>query len=136
MDNHDPDEAQGQGDIESSLGRDEVTLELQSTLAAQSQSQMDGVSHDWQDADPRLYAQPRPSSSGGSSGSETVERLEKRAEMESSRGQSEVGVKQHISTSVKSLYRLAKVAGIDREEFERLVRTELDVLSLMDEDDS
>lgn len=138
MDNHDPDEAQEHGAVETSLGRDDVTRELQSNL------ELHGTSNAW--AEPSLpshtneaslpdgLVQPRPTSSAGSSGSDTVERLERKARIEASREQSEVGIKQHISTSVKSLYRLAKVAGIERSEFERLVRTELDVLGLMDED--
>jgi hypothetical protein len=81
-------------------------------------------------------AQPRPVSSTGSSGSDTVDKLERRAAARESREHSEVGVKQHIGTSVKSLYRLARVAGIDREEFERVVRMELECLSLMDEDEA
>ena len=145
MDNHDPDEAQEHGKIETSLGRDEITRELQSTLS--SNSELHGTSNAWSDPSPYTnpiiddgitagrLAQPRPTSSASSSSSATVERLERKARAEVSRGQSELGVKQHISTSVKSLYRLAKVAGIERREFERLVRTELEVLSLMDEDD-
>ena len=49
--------------------------------------------------------------------------------------QTEVAVKQHMSMSIKSLYRLAKAAGISRDEFESIVHTELSVLSMMDEDD-
>ena len=49
--------------------------------------------------------------------------------------QIEVAVKQHMSMSIKSLYRLAKAAGISRDEFESIVHTELSVLSMMDEDD-
>jgi hypothetical protein len=77
--------------------------------------------------------QPRPGSSG-SSGSDTVAKLEKRA-AQRERDVSEVGIKQHIGTSVKSLYRLARGVGIGRGEFERIVRTELECLGLMDEDD-
>lgn len=47
--------------------------------------------------------------------------------------QAETGVKQHISTSIKSLLRLAKVVGMGREEFERVVRTELEVLGMVEE---
>ncbi|KAF8455667.1 hypothetical protein BGX38DRAFT_1249082 [Terfezia claveryi] len=47
--------------------------------------------------------------------------------------QAETGVKQHISTSIKSLFRLAKVVGMGREEFERVVRTELGVLGMVEE---
>lgn len=141
MDNHDPDEAQEHGEVETSLGRDEITRELHSNLS--SNSELNDTSNVWLDhpdqpndlsVSPGL-AQPRPTSSAGSSGSDTVERLERKARIESSREQSEVGIKQHISTSIKSLYRLAKAAGIERTEFERLVRTELEVLSIMDEDD-
>jgi hypothetical protein len=156
MDNHDPDEAQQNGEVESSLGRDEVTHELHHHLSATHsksftsdpdlhssslawsdgqepvfvESQMDGV----EEVDSPL-AQPRPASSTGSSGSDTVAKLERRAAASAMREQNELGIKQHIGTSIKSLYRLAKVAGIDRQEFERIVRTELECLALMDEDD-
>lgn len=72
---------------------------------------------------------PRPSSSGDAS---PVEELEKRARSSSS---AEFGIKQHISTDIKSLYRLARSAGIDRDEFERIVKTELEVLGFMDKED-
>ncbi|KAJ9648332.1 hypothetical protein H2199_001186 [Coniosporium tulheliwenetii] len=71
---------------------------------------------------------PRPSSSA-SSLSGSVARLQQQAEEHS---QAEVGIKQHISTDIKSLFRLARSAGIERAEFERIVRTELDCLGLMD----
>jgi len=71
---------------------------------------------------------PRPASA--SSGS--VDRLESAAAASS---QAEIGVKQHISTDMKSLYRLAKSAGIEKDEFRRIVQTELQVLDLMDMDE-
>jgi len=71
---------------------------------------------------------PRPSSSS-SSMSGSVGKLEREA---ASHSQAEVGIKQHISTDIKSLYRLARSAGIDRVEFERVVMTELEMLSMMD----
>ncbi|EKD16276.1 uncharacterized protein L3040_009491 [Drepanopeziza brunnea f. sp. 'multigermtubi'] len=146
MDNHDPDEAQQNGDIESSLGKDEVTHELQQHLTPQPHlhSELHSTAAAWSEDNLTVYqdaqraeglAQPRPGSSAGSSGSDTVARLEQRAAASAVREQSEVGIKQHIGTSVKSLYRLAKVAGIDRREFERVIRTELDCLGLMDEGD-
>lgn len=118
MDSHDPDEQVQQGEIESSLGRDEITRHLQSN--------MDDTS------EPKEIFQPRPSSSNSTS---SVEKLEARAEAQSNRDPSEMGVRQHIGTSVKSLYRLAKVAGIEREEFTRLIQRELEVLALMDQED-
>ncbi|EDN91893.1 hypothetical protein SS1G_07754 [Sclerotinia sclerotiorum 1980 UF-70] len=139
MDSHDPDEAAQNGTVETSLGQDD---QITSTLKQNLQNHM--PSHEVKPWDSESSSaimnggeyvevvQPRPGSRTSSSGSETVAKLEKRAE---AREQNEVGIKQHISTSVKSLYRLAKVAGIERAEFDRLIRTELDCLSLMDEDD-
>ncbi|KAL2017505.1 hypothetical protein VTK56DRAFT_2047 [Thermocarpiscus australiensis] len=74
---------------------------------------------------------PRPASSAGSNGSQTVARLEESAER---REQSEFGVRQHISRSIRSLFLLSRASGIDREEFERIVRTELDVLGMVEDD--
>jgi hypothetical protein len=88
---------------------------------------------------------PRPASAhstnSSSGNSSIIDKLEQHAsKLEngySNKGRelSEVGIRQHIGTSVKSLYRLARVAGIDRTEFERIVGRELECLSLMDEDD-
>ncbi|KAF2874920.1 hypothetical protein BDV95DRAFT_591684 [Massariosphaeria phaeospora] len=72
---------------------------------------------------------PRPSSSA-SSGS--VEKLEREAARDS---QAERAIKQHISTDMKSLFRLARTAGIQREEFERIIQRELEVLPLLEQDD-
>ncbi|KAM0144387.1 hypothetical protein ACHAO1_000145 [Botrytis cinerea] len=138
MDSHDPDEAAQNGTVETSLGQDDqITSTLQQNL------QHHASPHEvkpWSESSSGIInggeyvevVQPRPGSRTSSSASETVAKLEKRAH---AREQSEVGIKQHISTSVKSLYRLAKVAGIERSEFDRLIRTELDCLSLMDEDE-
>ncbi|KAF2459914.1 hypothetical protein BDY21DRAFT_269519, partial [Lineolata rhizophorae] len=46
--------------------------------------------------------------------------------------QAEVGVRQHISTSMKSMFRLARAAGIDREEFDNMIKVELELLPLLD----
>ena len=73
---------------------------------------------------------PRPSSS--SSSSVAVTRLEDSAAVQSF---SEIAVRQHISTSLKSLFRLARGSGIDKDEFERLIDTELSALSMMPDDD-
>ncbi|KAF2707728.1 hypothetical protein K504DRAFT_458203 [Pleomassaria siparia CBS 279.74] len=71
---------------------------------------------------------PRPSSSA-SSGS--VEKLERQA---TSNSNAELAIKQHISTDMKSLFRLARTAGIEREEFERIIMRELEVLPLLEQD--
>lgn len=70
---------------------------------------------------------PRPASAASSKGSDSVARLEEAAE--------NFGVKQHISRSIKSLFQLSRASGMDRDEFEALVKRELDVLGMMAEDD-
>ncbi|KAI9852631.1 MAG: hypothetical protein M1838_000079 [Thelocarpon superellum] len=92
-----------------------------------------------QDARPRemqergyeSLSHPRPASSS-SSASETISRLEDNAAAQT---ESDLAIRQHIGTSLKSLYRLSKAAGIERREFERLVRTELRVLGMMDDEE-
>lgn len=138
MDNHDPDEAKQNGEVESSLGRDEITRELQNTLAPAHHAEESDAA--WTEPPPYMngisqldgLVQPRPHSSAGSSGSETVEKLERQV---AGTEQIETGIKQHIGTSIKSLWRLARVSGIERAEFERLVRTELVCLEMMDGED-
>ncbi|CAI6332102.1 unnamed protein product [Periconia digitata] len=72
---------------------------------------------------------PRPSSSASSN---SIEKLEREAQNAS---QTELAIKQHISTDMKSLFRLAKASGIDREEFERIIKRELEVLPMLEQDE-
>ena len=65
-------------------------------------------------------------------GPAAVSRLEESAEAQSI---SEMAVKQHVSTSIKSLFRLCRSSGIERSDFDRMVRTELETLGMMEEDD-
>ncbi|CAF9921065.1 MAG: hypothetical protein GOMPHAMPRED_002218 [Gomphillus americanus] len=67
----------------------------------------------------------RPSSSSSS----TVPHLEQFAQHQS---QAEIAIQQHISSTIKSLYRLTKGAGIDVADFKRLVENEMECLSLME----
>lgn len=46
---------------------------------------------------------------------------------------SDTAIKQRVSSSIKSLFRLCRNAGIERSDFEELVHTELETLSLLDE---
>lgn len=62
----------------------------------------------------------------------TVSRLEQSAESQS---MAEVAIKQHVGTSIKSLFRLCRSSGMERSDFDRMVRTELETLSMMEEDD-
>ena len=74
---------------------------------------------------------PRPESSASSGGrSATVNRLEGAAGRQE---QNEFGVKQHVSRSIRSLFLLSQASGIDREEFEQMVRVELDLLGMMED---
>ncbi|MCJ1266323.1 hypothetical protein MMC22_006206 [Lobaria immixta] len=73
----------------------------------------------------------QPAASSPSTASFTISRLEDSAAMQS---HGEVAIRQHVSTTIKSLFRLSRGAGIDRQEFDELVRLELDTLSMMDED--
>jgi hypothetical protein len=82
------------------------------------------------DADDQYTAlnHPRPSSSASSS---SVEKLERQARTTS---QAELAIKQHISTDMKSLFRLARASGIERQEFERIIMRELEVLPMLEQD--
>ncbi|KAL7268048.1 hypothetical protein RUND412_009340 [Rhizina undulata] len=75
---------------------------------------------------------PRAISSRSSDAS-NKERIRRMEETVSLQVQSEVAVKQHVATTIKSLYRLSKNAGIGKEEFQRMVQTEMSVLEMMDE---
>ncbi|KAK3485730.1 hypothetical protein B0T13DRAFT_272405 [Neurospora crassa] len=76
-------------------------------------------------------AHPRPASSASSNGSRMVAKLEETAEAQD---RVEFGVKQHVSRTIRSLFQLSRGAGISREEFERMVRNELDVLAMVEDD--
>lgn len=144
MDGHDPDEAvEG---VDSGLGSHHVQ-QYNHTTPAQHQQDTNIV-------------QPRPHSSSHSSTSSgarsaIVSALEEKAEADSIQHspvvvsplhlspssrpsvdretQSEVAIRQHISTSLKSMYRLARATGMDRESFRELVEREA-VLCGVEED--
>ncbi|KAK7520114.1 uncharacterized protein IWZ02DRAFT_254285 [Phyllosticta citriasiana] len=85
---------------------------------------------------PQPISSTSPGAGSGSpasaASSSSVARIEAAA---AGQAAAEVAIKQHISTDLKSLYRLARGAGIARDEFERIVRTELEVLGMMGLDD-
>ena len=137
MDRHDPDE-----EMEETA---ETTLNgnaLHNIITQQADQSMgrepppyQGTSHmNDRDEDEKNVEvqQPVPDSPISRTGSDAVARLEDAAE---SFNASEMGIRQHIGTTVKSMYRLAKSVGMDREEFERLVQRELETLSIFDRDD-
>ncbi|KAK4165705.1 hypothetical protein QBC43DRAFT_27269 [Cladorrhinum sp. PSN259] len=145
MDPHDPDEEIEHVNIPPPLGMgiapgshesadqsnfNETTGGWTLTDAPKSPSSRSTRSQEDEERDKNLL-HPRPASSASSNGSRMVAKLEETAEK---REQSEFGVKQHISRSIRSLYMLSRASGIDREEFERMVRTELDVLGMAEDD--
>lgn len=130
MDNHDPSEETAEAP-ESSLNGDVFARIMQQARESREAAAQDSTRRAMEEqADPvsSLMNHPRPSSA--SSGS-SIAKLEQEAE---NRSASEVAIKQHIGSSIKSLYRLAKTTGMPRTEFKDLIRTELDLLSLSDED--
>ncbi|KAF2634269.1 hypothetical protein P280DRAFT_474752 [Massarina eburnea CBS 473.64] len=138
MDPHDPDElATAPG--ESTLNGNSFSLEKNLPPTADATQGANGDRRDSardlkvehiETVDDRFTAlnHPRPSSSASSN---SVEKLEREAE---SHSQAELAIKQHISTDFKSLFRLARATGIEREEFERIIKRELEVLPLLEQD--
>ncbi|KAI3401948.1 hypothetical protein diail_6508 [Diaporthe ilicicola] len=138
MDNHDPDEAQAAQEIMGSappLGLQhpagEDGEEANETKGAWTLAPSPGGRSQEEEERTASLAHPRPESSASSNGSNTVLKLEEQAGRQES---SEFGIKQHVSRSIRSLFLLSRAAGIDREEFERMVHTELDVLGMVEED--
>ncbi|PKS11996.1 hypothetical protein jhhlp_001292 [Lomentospora prolificans] len=142
MDNHDPDEEHNIEALAPSLGLNRVASHP--TQESPDQTELSESTGAWTLAEPERsspghngdhvgLAHPRPSSSASSSkGSDTVAKLEETAERQV---QSEFGVKQHVSRSIRSLFLLSRASGIDREEFENMVRTELDLLGMIEGED-
>lgn len=76
-------------------------------------------------------AHPHPSSSSSSSPphSTTTSRLEASADWQSV---AEIAIRQHIGASIKSLFRLARGAGMQRGEFEGVVGREVEMLGMVE----
>ncbi|XWW92624.1 hypothetical protein V2A60_000549 [Cordyceps javanica] len=150
MDGHDPDEeaqaaqldppATGLGPLAEQLRRESweaVSAHSHSQPQPQPRDRSGSVSEDAR----ILLQHPRPDSSASSHGSQTVAKLEAAAAARDGNGggggmqeQSEFGVRQHVSRSIRSLFQLSRSMGIGRDEFEQMVKTELDVLGMMEEE--
>lgn len=143
IDNHDPDEAELVEEVAPPLGLSHPTESSRLNAKSPEESELNETNGVWtlapspkarlaeEEERTASLAHPRPSSSASSNGSNTVQKLEQRAGKQE---QSEFGIKQHVSRSIRSLFLLSRAAGIDREEFEQLVKTELDVLGMVEED--
>lgn len=146
LDSHDPDEDSQQighstlnGDslvqTSSSNGIKEQSDYLSSLQPHAGWNQTQGSAGAQQEANGEI-SMPRAISP--TSSHSDIDKLEERAAEMSTTGDSDraqLAIKQHISTDIKSLFRLAKTTGMARAEFERIVRTELDVLGLMERDE-
>lgn len=146
MDNHDPDEEANVVDFSQPLGmapRAADSAQKGHDAISDVEVEENDIQGSWMLTEPPrsssphsrtgdepklLHPYPRPASSTGSNAS--VEKLEAAAARQE---QNDFGVKQHVSRSIKSLFLLSRASGIDREEFERIVQTELDMLGLMED---
>ncbi|ERF68478.1 hypothetical protein EPUS_05617 [Endocarpon pusillum Z07020] len=130
MDSHDLSEVPNQigsssvqGDIlESIMRRQSGKKEGPGPMQRETQGMQTGV------AENMLVNHPQPSPPSSATLS-AVARLEEGACQQSA---SEIGIRQHISTTMKSLYRLASSAGIERDEFDRIIHRELETNSILD----
>lgn len=157
MDGHDPDEEAASSGFDSTLGRQSSGLESgdwqdshQAGVAAseyasfiegdatsarygRDRSETNATEVPRNIGQPRIHSpQPeRPGSSGSSDASSRSVAAALEASV-SSESAAEIGVKRHISMEIKALFRLAQGVGLEKEEFERVVRTELECLSLVE----
>lgn len=131
MDNHDPDEEveHARSGLHTGLAAG-LSTGLSSGLAQPPAAKPESPPLDMERAAVLLH--PRPASSASSNGSRTVEKLEETAERQVA---NEFSVKKHVSRTIRSLWMLSQASGIDRDEFDRLVRTELEVLEMADNQD-
>lgn len=143
MDNHDPDE-EVNVDVSPPLGLAAKEANAAQNGHSEAEAAENGLHGSWMLAEPPrssstphsrsgdepnlVHPVPRPASSAGSNAS--IEKLEAVAARQE---QSDFGVKQHVSRSIKSLFLLSRASGIDREEFERMIKTELDTLGLLED---
>ncbi|KAL5618964.1 hypothetical protein FOVSG1_001186 [Fusarium oxysporum f. sp. vasinfectum] len=139
MDNHDPDEEEAAAQIAPPLGLGRTQESAEATEFNETQGAWTLAEIEKSDSSPTqngddterhaALLHPRPASSASSNGSETVAKLEASAGKQT---QNEFGVKQHVSRSIRSLFMLSRASGIDRQEFESLVRAELDILGMVE----
>jgi hypothetical protein len=142
MDNHDPDEeAMVRAHIQPPLGLSRSNASVVTTDAPVPQNPWSSETNNNTSQDDELlsarelallHPRPRSSASSSSHGSITVAKLEASAEKQE---KNDFGVKQHVSRSIRSLFLLARSSGIEREEFEQLVKREMDILSMMEDEE-
>lgn len=132
MDNDDPSEDPktfGDSSLNANVMASSMVDPTQSERALHQH--MDAVPNGFDPEPPNLDIS-QPAASLPRTRSSTVSKLEESAESQS---MGDTAVRQHVSTSIKSLFRLARGSGIERSDFDRMVRTELDTLCMVAEDD-
>ena len=139
LDSHDPDEEHPETG-QSTLKGDSLVETARSTSQPNGTSLYPAEPQQQQQAQDSTLDQdieaPRPVSPTSSHNS-SIERLEAQAAAmsEAPDDRAQLAIKQHISTDIKSLFRLAKSAGMERTDFTRIVKTELECLSLLEQDE-
>ncbi|KAF4553593.1 Hypothetical protein D9617_6g093240 [Elsinoe fawcettii] len=79
------------------------------------------------DISPTVAIAPRPISPASSTSSKSIERLERKVQVEADMTRAETGVKSFIGSEIRNLFRLARSVGMEREDFDEIVRRELEV---------
>lgn len=134
LDPHDPDEAEAASAFQP-VAPIAAPIPVQPTQSTQSSQELPPLAQSETNSpqrdSPEFPPLSHPRSTSPSSVA-SIQKLEREAEQSS---KTEHAIKQHISTDIKNLFRLARAAGIDRMEFERIVKTELEVLPLLEKDD-
>lgn len=129
MDNDDP-SADRNAIGESSLNGDVIATTSQ-PAPSQPDSMTNHLDSSTKSAAPTLsqptteHPRPQTASSDDGSSSAIVDRLEDSANMQS---QTELAVRQHVASTMKSLHRLARSTGIGTAEFEGMIKTEMEML--------
>jgi hypothetical protein len=122
MDGHDPDEEDDAAGVESSFNHHSREVELTPSHNGHSLHQNEDPPITVPATHARIHS-PSPTRPGSAA---SVEHLEESASSAS------FAVQGHISTQMKSMYRLARATGIDKEEYRRLIQRELEVLDMID----
>ncbi|KAF2225469.1 hypothetical protein BDZ85DRAFT_177488, partial [Elsinoe ampelina] len=129
LDDHDPDEAPAASEAHSTLTGGSLSLSHpDSGFASHSLSLQPS-----NDLSPTVAIAPRPISPASSTSSKSIERLEKKAQVEADMTRAEVGVKSFIGSEIRNLFRLARSVGMEREEFDEVVKRELEVVSMLED---
>jgi len=131
MDNDDPSEDR-QAFGESTLKGNTVTSSAHQPFQPKGTPQVTGKPPNGSGPEAAGVGISQPTAPSVRTRSSTISKLEETAESQS---MTESAVTHHISTSMKSLFRLARSSGIEQAEFDRMIRTELDILSMMDGDE-